>query len=106
MKSPRHPQGPAGPWGPACKSPQIQLFLFAERRFAEPKANETKNWHNFQDQTFTEKLITPPKYTYKMGLNELSHTSGTFFSPRLINFWGVRTTIILDYEFIYDLALI
>ena len=55
LGTPGHPPGTSGM---PDKSAWILLFWSAKRQIAAPKANETKNWHNFQDQTFTEKLIT------------------------------------------------
>ena len=42
------------------------MFWFTEPEIAAPKANETLIWHNFQDQTSTAKVITPPKSVHYM----------------------------------------
>ena len=46
--------------------------------------------HSFQDQTFTAKVITPPKSMYKLGLNGLCHMPGQFYEGRSGKFRHVR----------------
>ena len=58
------------------------MFWSTEPRIAAPKANETLMSHSFQDQTFTAKVITPPKSMYKLGLNGLCHMPGQFYEGR------------------------
>ena len=47
------------------------MFWFMELQIAAPKTNGSLNWHNFQDQTSTAKVITPPKNIGKMPQNLL-----------------------------------
>ena len=53
-----------------------------------------KNWNIFQDQTFTAKLITPPKSMYKLVLNGLCHMSGQFYEGRSGKFRHVRDFLV------------
>ena len=78
------------------------MFWFTEPRFAAPKTNGSLIWHNFQDQTSTAKVITPPKSTYKLGLNGICHIPGGFFEARSVKFrcvlyYVVRCQLILSF---------
>ena len=47
---------------------------------------DLKIWNNFQDQTFTAKVTTPPKYMYELRLNGLCEIPGTFYVARSAKF--------------------
>ena len=47
---------------------------------------DLKIWNNFQDQTFTAKLITPPKYMYELRSNGPCEIPGTFYVARSAKF--------------------
>ena len=65
------------------------MFWITEPRNAAPKANGYLICHNFQDQTSTETVITPPKSMYSPGLNGICYMSGTFHEGRCAKFWYV-----------------
>ena len=66
---------------------------FKEPRNAAPKTNGSLICHNFQDQTSTATVITPPKSMYSTGLNAICHMSGNFYEGRSAKFRYVYYTI-------------
>ena len=57
------------------------------------KANGSLIWHNFQDQTSTAKVDTPPKSMYKGWSNGLCQVSGNFYEARTAKFWYVNSNL-------------
>ena len=55
-----------------------------------PNTNGSLIWNNFQDQTSTAKVITPPKSMHSAGLNGICHMSGNFCEGRRAKFWYVE----------------
>ena len=54
-----------------------------------PNTNGSLIWNNFQDQTSTATVITPPKSMYFTGLNVICLMSGNFYEGRSAKFWYV-----------------
>ena len=61
--------------------------LNGESRRVKPINHKMK--YNFQDQTLTEKLNTPPKSMYKGWSNGLCQIPGNFYEARMAKFWYV-----------------
>ena len=64
-----------------------------------PNTNGSLIWNNFQDQTSTATVITPPKSMYSTGLNAICHMSGNFYEGRSAKFWYVPDAIGKSLEF-------
>ena len=70
---------PGHAWACPIEVRELQLSMRLNRRSQRETPMNHKISHKFQDQTFTAKLITPPKSTYKLRLNGLCHIPGTFY---------------------------
>ena len=64
-----------------------QSIVYRPPRCIMPMNHKFSN--NFQDQTFTAKVVTPPNFWGEMPFFELFHTSGNSFSSRWWKFWHV-----------------
>ena len=69
------------------KSPWIRTVSHFNRRSRRVKPINHKMKYNFQDQTLTEKLNTPPKS--KGWSNGLCQIPGNFYEARTAKFWYV-----------------
>ena len=86
------PRVQLGPEGLPVKVRKFSCFYLPNGGSRSQRPMNHKIRHNFQDQTFTAKLITPPKSTYKLRLNGLCHIPGTFYWARSAKFrhvWSV-----------------
>ena len=69
------------------------MFWFTEPRIGASKTNGSLIWHNFQDQTSTTTVITPPKSMYSTGFIGICHMFGNFYEGRIAKFWYVRNVL-------------
>ena len=86
------PRVQLGPEGLSVKVRKFSCFNLPNGGSRSQRPMNHKISHKFQDQTFTAKLITPPKSTYKLRLNGLCHIPGTFFWARSAKFRHVWKT--------------